>query len=279
MLDQIFTIENYDVYNGQLSKQDSKHLEGMKPFIEDMNRPNDPIMYSWYEHCMWKWKKREYAYILNNIHTESSFGQKVLDAGCGYTPLIRYLASLGMDAYGFDWDAKEIHSNLKKSSTLLYGNAVNYEKQDLCKIEWPSDYFDYVACVSVLEHLQGGATIWQRLINKFFPAEKKPFQLKKVQLAINELLRCTKNGGSIIITMDCGWGGGIRPFLVEKLFGISLDDFPNLEQIRTFWKSDDYYSLKNVVYPRHPRDYTAFMITLRKNSHDNSSKKICQETT
>lgn len=74
----------------------------MRSIVEDMNRPDDPILLNWYEHTKWRWKQDEYWWVLSHIDLCSHQGKKVLDAGCSYTPLIRYLASIGMDVYGFD---------------------------------------------------------------------------------------------------------------------------------------------------------------------------------
>ena len=52
--------------------------------------------------------------------------------------------------------------------------------------------------------------------------------------------------------------------MIENLFGIRVSDFPDIKTIRSYWRNDEYYSKQNKIYPGTPRDYTAFMIVLRK---------------
>ena len=126
-----FEVIEWQIWDGTLTPQQFALFAQMNPVVDDMNRPGDKVFYSWFEHCQWKWKQREYAWVLSHLNLVSPSQLKVMDAGCGYTPLIRYLASINMDAYGFDWDAVDLESNLTKSSTLVNGDRVHYHKQDI----------------------------------------------------------------------------------------------------------------------------------------------------
>lgn len=170
-----FEVSEWRTWDGSLSAAQQELFAHMKPVIDDLKRENDPTFYTWYEHTQWRWKQWEYTSVLNQLNLPNAKGRKVLDVGCGYTPLIRYLASIGMDAYGFDWDAVEIESNLLKSSALLHGNLVKYHKQDMRDIKWESDFFDYTVCASVLEHLFIGETFLKKVFDKFLPPPKKYF--------------------------------------------------------------------------------------------------------
>ena len=259
-----FEVVKWQVWDGTLTQDQFALFARMKPVVDDMNRHDDPVLYSWYEHCQWKWKQREYAWVLSHLDLASPTGRKVLDAGCGYTPLIRYLASIGMEAYGFDLDAVEQQSNLPKSSTLLYGDLVRYHKQDIRAMKWPSDFFDYTVCVSVLEHLWFAEGLLKKAVGKLLPHQAKFFHLENLRRALSEFARVTRSGGLIILTMDCGYGGGLRVEVVEKLLGIRVPDFPDIETIRSYWEGDEYYSKQNRIYPGAPREYTAFIAVLRK---------------
>jgi SAM-dependent methyltransferase len=260
-----FQIVQYRFWDGMLSNDQRALFGRLKPLVDDMNREDDPIIYSWYEHCQWKWKQWEYTSVLSCIDLSPPIGSKVLDAGCGYTPLIRYLCSVGMDGYGFDWDVDERLSSLAKNETLLFGNLVHYHNQDIRAMAWPSDFFDYTISISVLEHLYGGRGLLQRAIDRLLPRSKKYFSFKTIRHTFEELVRVTKPGGLIILTMDCGYGGGLPVPVVEKLLGIHIVHFPDIETIRSYWKGDDYYSCQNRIYPRTPREYTSFFAILRKN--------------
>ena len=263
-----FSVAEWQLWDGTLSAIKYALFARMKPLVDDMNREDDPIIYSWYEHCQWKWKQWEYASVLSYLDLVSPCGRKVLDAGCGYTPLIRYLASIGMDAHGFDWDVDEWKSSLGKSSELLFGERVKYRNQDITAMDWQSGFFDYTVSVSVLEHLYGAQRLLQRVFDRPFPRSRKYFAAKSIRQALAELIRVTKPGGLIILTMDCGYGGGIPAAVVQKLLGIRISHFPDIELIRSYWRSDDYYSSRNRIYPSTPREYTALLAVLRKaNAH------------
>jgi len=259
-----FRIVECKIWDGALSEDQQALLARMEPFIEDMNREDEPIIYSWYEHTQWNWKRWEYASVLSHINPDECIGRRVLDAGCGYTPLIRYLASIGMEAYGFDWDADEQESILERSRTLLGGNLVKYHKQDMRVMQWPSNFFDYTVSVSVLEHLYEAEGSFQKAVDWLLPPPRKLFYTRTLRRALKELIRVTKPGGLIILTMDCGYGGGISVAVLEKLFGIRLAHFPDIQTIRSYWKQDDYYSRKNRIYPSTPREYTSFLTVLKK---------------
>jgi len=259
-----FEILEWQLYDGLLPQDQLDLFMRMKPIVEDMNRPDDLTLYLWYEICQWKWKQREYAWVLSHLDLNATAGRKVMDAGCGYMPLIRYLASIGMEAYGFDLDDDKQTCSLAKSSTLLFGNLVRFQKQDIRAMNWPSDYFDYTLSVSVLEHLYRGQGFFQRVFDKFLPRTKKYFHIQTVRQTLHELIRVTRPGGLIVLTMDCGYGGGLPIFVIEKLLNIRILNFPDIETIRSYWRSDEYYTAKNRILPSTPREYTAFMCVLKK---------------
>lgn len=259
----MFDIIDWQLYNGNLTSEQAAMFARMKPVVDDMRRPDEPIFYSWFEHCQWKWKQREYVWILEQLGPDL-VGRKVMDAGCGYTPLIRYLASQGCEAHGFDWDAIEAESNMAKSASLLHGNLVKYSKQDIRAMNWPSDYFDATVCVSVLEHLWSAQGFFQKAFDKFFPAKYKEFHFRNIRRAVDEMVRVTRPGGLIVLTMDCGFGYAIPVKVIERLMGIEITAFPSVEILRSYWQRDEYYSSMNQAIPGTPREYTAFMITLRK---------------
>jgi SAM-dependent methyltransferase len=254
---------SWALWDGQLAPELELLAAALKPLLVDMNKPDNPTLYTWYEHAQWRWKQWEYASMIQAVgdHPE---GRRILDAGCGYTPLIRYFASLGADAYGFDWDLSAAESDLATSSTLSFGDRVRYVQQDIRAMSWPSDYFDSTLSVSVLEHLYQATNIPTKVFDRLSGAHK-PFHYRNVARALAELVRVTKPGGTIAVTMDCGYGGGIPAGEVERLFGISFPAFPDIDTIRGYWSQDEYYSQRNLVFPGTPREYTGFLVVLQKN--------------
>lgn len=202
-----FEVIEWQIWDGTLTAEQFALFAQMKPVVDNMHHPGNQAIYSWYEHCQWKWKQREYTWILSNLNLVAPSGHKVLDAGCGYTPLIRYFASINMDAYGFDWDAVELESNLTKSSMLAYGDRVHYHKQDIRSMKWPSDFFDYTVSVSVLEHLWLADGLIKKIVDKLLPIPVKIFPNENIRRALSEFIRVTRPGGLVVLTMDCGYGG------------------------------------------------------------------------
>ena len=259
-----FEVVDWALWDGSLTQEQAALYSDMKPVVDDMHRIDDPVLDSWYEHCQWKWKQREYAWVLEKLGTFPVGQPKVLDAGCGYTALIRYLASKGFTSYGFDWDIHDEQSDLGRSSALMYGNLVNYHRQDIRSMKWPSDYFDTTVCVSVLEHLWAAQGLLQKIFDKPLPIKHKFFHFQNIDRALQEFIRVTKKGGAVILTMDCGYGGGIPVPVIEKLFGVTISNFPSIETIRSYWLRDHDYMSLNRIYPSTAREYTSFMAVLRK---------------
>jgi SAM-dependent methyltransferase len=260
-----FRVVRHDLWRGSLSPSQQVLFEKMKPTVDDLARKDDPILYSWYEPAQWSWKRWEYTSVMSGIDLESAAGKRVVDAGCGYTPLIRFLGSIGMEAYGFDLDADPKVSSLPKSATLMHGSAVKYHARDLRNIDWPNDYFDYSISISTLEHLYGGRGFFQRAFDHFLPPTAKVFSPRTVAHCIDEMVRITKPGGRVLLTLDTGYTGIPVP-AVERILGIDLSGFPDIETVRSYWASDDYYMHRNTMYPPQLREYTALFVELQKNS-------------
>jgi SAM-dependent methyltransferase len=257
-------IVSWQLWDGSILSSHERLLAPMDPFMTDLRRPDDPVLMTWFEHTQWRWKRWEYASVIEAIDPSLHAGARVLDAGCGYTPLVRYLASLGMEAYGFDWDVNPVESQLDRSSRLLYGDRVRYHKQDLRSLEWPSDFFDFTVSVSVLEHLFLSPHLAGKLFDYPLPPSKKFFHVRNVRQAVEELVRVTKPGGRIILTLDCGYGAAIRPAVIEQIFGVHIERFPDPATIRSYWAGDPAYMNHNELVLSVPREYTGLFIVLAR---------------
>ena len=111
-------------------------------------------------------------------------GGAALDAGCGVGYFTRMLGRARPGAWswhGFDCDPIAMES----LSGLTAGR---FTVGDITAIDYADGFFDLVLCLSVLEHI----------------AED--------QVALDELIRVTKPGGQLIISVPCldGWAGRTR---------------------------------------------------------------------
>lgn len=115
-----------------------------------------------------------FAILNSDIYT----GLKVLDAGCGGSPLLSYFLKYGCETYGIDLVNCRVRPGL------------HFRKADIRKLPFPQDFFDRISCISVLEH------IW-----------KVPERVADNPMtAINELLRVLEPGGLLTITLDINVG-------------------------------------------------------------------------
>jgi ubiquinone/menaquinone biosynthesis C-methylase UbiE len=126
----------------------------------------------------WPIRKLEYSYILNETLNHIFSGCKTLDCGCGVVPLPRVYKKMGCEAYACDNDLVTI--NILRQAKYISEKTINYSVQDITRLDFPSDTFDLVTCVSVLEHLPPGLD----------------------SLAISEMLRVLKRGGRLVCTID-----------------------------------------------------------------------------
>lgn len=122
-------------------------------------------------------RKFEYPWVIANLQPFSK-DDVVLDAGAGNTALQFLVSKWVKEVHSIDTDTKSvswIKTNLDSKCPNLHP-----EQADILNLPFESGFFDKTLCVSVLEHLPK-----DRLFD-----------------AINELVRVTKSGGKIAITMD-----------------------------------------------------------------------------
>lgn len=173
---------------------------------------------------------RQWEYPWAIMNSKIKAGQRVLDAGCGSTPLLPYLFNRGCLCYGIDNKfSYEIHPfsswSLKmrplvflskvyplyllfnpnpmeglNNPAKVLGMQINYIKASLTNQPFAENSFDRIFCISTLEHLN------------------KDNMLK----AASEFKRILKKGGLLIVTLDCLESGLLwREFI--KSSGLELD--------------------------------------------------------
>ena len=81
-------------------------------------------------------------------------GQRILDYGCGSGWLSVYLAKQGAQVEGFDISGKLIELASMRAGANGVSHACNFTKMEAEKLEYPDQYFDIVAGVSILHHVE-----------------------------------------------------------------------------------------------------------------------------
>jgi ubiquinone/menaquinone biosynthesis C-methylase UbiE len=161
--------------------------EHFKPFLSDYEKEIQSNSYAGRHSDVnaygktflsWPIRKLEYSYIINETIGHVFSGCKTLDCGCGVVPLARVYKKMGCEAYACDNDVGTI--NVLRQAKYISEKAINYSVQDITHLNFPSDTFDLVTCVSVLEHLPPGLD----------------------SVSISEMLRVLKRGGRLACTID-----------------------------------------------------------------------------
>ena len=122
------------------------------------------------------WSRQwEYPYVLANL-PEDGAGRRILDAGSGYRFFTPLLARRGFEVDACDLDASigPKYDEIAARHDL----AIEFTQQELSKMTYPDASFDYICCISVLEHARDRAEI------------------------VREFRRCLKAGGSLVLTFD-----------------------------------------------------------------------------
>lgn len=120
----------------------------------------------------------EYAFIHEKIPFNGT-GKKILDIGCGSSGLSMELASKGYHVYALD-------ANLNSVLPFVKHRNLEFLRGDIRKTPWEDAYFDFVTCVSVLEHIG------------------PPETTKEDMIALREIRRILKDDGQLILTVPFG---------------------------------------------------------------------------
>lgn len=118
-------------------------------------------------------KRWEYPWALERAAAELVDGARVLDVGAGDSIFPVYLASRGFDVTAVD-------VAFDGSLATRHGVDVNYVRADMSRIPMPSESFDVVFCISVIEHLPDTA----------------------VPRALTEMRRVVRAAGALLLTTD-----------------------------------------------------------------------------
>jgi SAM-dependent methyltransferase len=127
------------------------------------------------------WSRQwEYPFVLANLPAEG-FGRRLLDAGSGYRFFAPMLARRGFEVEACDLDAS-IGPKYDEIAAR-YDVAIEFTQQNLSKLTYADESFDFICCISVLEHTRERDSI------------------------VREFRRCLKTGGELLLTFDVSVSG------------------------------------------------------------------------
>ncbi len=182
---------------------------------------------------------------------------RVLEAGAGCSVFSPFLAKHGFNVDCFDMGGADD----RRARDTRYGvsDKITEHNMDLRHIAFGNNTFDYVFCISVIEHINAGR--FQTDIEAGDTGDEK---------AIQELARVLKPGGVMFLTTDYAeryypppglWDTGSHRIYDADTIK-KLVDYPGLE----FYGDTQFDIEKDDLRILEPKgyDYTTFAITLRK---------------
>ena len=191
---------------------------------------------------------RNWEYPWAILNSEISSDTRILDVGSGCSLFPLYLAqkSKNVDSIDTDEQLMKIVSPLLADMLKL---KVNYFVGNALEMSAKDNTYDYVFCISVLEHLE------QELENGIW-VNKHNNKLDRI--AIREFLRVVRPGGRVILTLDYG-SKRITPVsfefeyvkdLLKEFSGYLLKPLDNFEDIRfTEEKEEEVRRLWPELFP------------------------------
>lgn len=172
--------------------------------LEYYNLKNNGLLLSWYyklskKSCSFRGGTREWEYTWSIINSKFRAGDRILDAGCGNSPLLFYFYKRGCLCYGVDKKfSAEIYPNFSYSlkrkiaislfksrflsplvnfqyhwglahSNKALGYEIHYIKGDMSGMPFADSSFDRIFSISVIEHLSreemiGAALEFKRIL-------------------------------------------------------------------------------------------------------------------
>jgi 2-polyprenyl-3-methyl-5-hydroxy-6-metoxy-1,4-benzoquinol methylase len=166
----------------------------------------------WVRDPLRQWSRQwEYPYVLDKVESfiENTEPTKILDAGSGITFFPYLIKSLypATDIYCVDNDTnlEKVYQHINVRSKIK----VNFSCSDLKELSFPSEWFDVVYCISVLEHTND----YEEIIEGF-----------------NRVLRPE---GRLVITFDISLDGtrDISVEKAEKLLSLLVKKFDVTEEM------------------------------------------------
>jgi ubiquinone/menaquinone biosynthesis C-methylase UbiE len=161
------------------------------------------------------WSRQwEYPYVLANL-PKDGVGLNILDAGSGFRFFTLLLAKRGFAVHACDLDAS-VRAKIHKAASRR-GLSIEFAKQDLSCMGYPNDLFDFVVCVSVLEHTPDPEAV------------------------VKDTWRVLKPGGHLLVTLDVSVDGdrNIRVSSLRALLEVMERYFVCVHPFHDKWLLDE----------------------------------------
>ena len=128
---------------------------------------------------------------------------KILDAGCGRSPVQFLLAELKNEVHGIDPFENVGWHGIDRSLMKNFGVNVTYKVEGMENISYPDNTFDRVFCLSVIEHCRAGSVAMKDnvLFKEGLSPQTKADRKLQAQM-MREMVRVLKPGGLLIVTVD-----------------------------------------------------------------------------
>lgn len=286
----------------QQEKETALFLEFFRPYVSKFSMgvkkiPElcDNFVFKYNTAAMnWPIRKLEYSYVINKALERKGQKGRILDVGSGVTPFAFCLKEIiGGDAFAVDCD-EELIRLMKKYQTEIFNDQVGYISGDMMNLPFNNDNFDFISCISVIEHLnkdldmgairellrvlkKGGSLIltidytagYQKISSKFIYRLKKFIEYlgkREFEFILKRSIRIAKSNTPVILH--------VGPYTREKVEGEFIDIFGknlhyphskldeiSLEDIRKFWSSNWFIGCN---YSKNGQDYVSIAIELTK---------------
>jgi len=176
------------------------------------------------------WLTRTWEFPWAILNSDISSDSRILDVGSGWSLFPLYLAQRSRNVDSVDTDELQMKI-LSPTLADILKLKVNYFVDDATNLSAQDNTYDYVFCISVLEHLEevkeNGI-----LVNKH--------KNKLDRIAIREFLRVVKPGGKVVLTLDyANESISLRAFnfdylrdLIKEFRANLLEPFDDLDKIQ-----------------------------------------------
>ena len=188
---------------------------------------------------------REWEYPWAIIYSDVKKGDRILDCGCGGSPLLPFFAYHDVECYGVDKNYGKKLKSYSKIKLMIFrtsplatlrdfyvdpsvvvGKNITISNDDMTNLHFEDESFDKIFCISVIEHLS----------------------VAEAKKSIEEMVRVVKPGGKILLTIDHD-GKHVNPELQGKYQEIiswsNLDICGDTDF--TIPKSDEIHGTYNVL--------------------------------
>jgi ubiquinone/menaquinone biosynthesis C-methylase UbiE len=171
------------------------------------------VHYKWIKDALNQWSRiYEYSYCFEKIQDTLAPGASILDAGSGVTFFPFFLSS----QYNVTCIDQDDYFEIYKDINARQNSKAEFVQSGLKQLPVPSNSYDAVICISVLEHTTGFETI------------------------LNEFNRVLRPNGQLVVTFDVALDGnheGIDP-IIAKDFIARITDMFEMNYTATDFYSD-----------------------------------------